>query len=294
MTEAAEAQAPDDTSQLAFAFVQDLAAALSAGQLDLPSFPAVAVRVRQVLQDESVAADQVVRILGSEPALAARLLRVANSAALNRSGKPVRELKTAVLRLGFNVIRSAAIAFAVSQLKRSNELRGLEGPLDELWDRSALVAATCHLVARRVRGVNPDEAMLAGLLHGVGRLYVLAQIHRYPGLFNDHGTYVHIVSSWHAEIAKAILENWQMADAVVNAVHLQDTFEREFDAPVDLTDVLILGNLLASYHSAPENLALNLQGVDSVTRLGLDENVLKTIIDEGEDDIAALRDALGL
>ena len=58
------------------------------------------------------------RVVGSEPALAARLMQIANSAALNFTGKPITELRTAIARMGFNMVRSAAIAFAMSQLKK--------------------------------------------------------------------------------------------------------------------------------------------------------------------------------
>src|SRR5262245_55877431 len=102
----------------AFAFVQALAAELSTGKVELPSFPDIAMRVRQVLADEGVSPEKVVRVVGSEPALAARLLQLANSAALNFSGKAVTDLRTAVNRMGFNMVRSAAIAFAMSQLKK--------------------------------------------------------------------------------------------------------------------------------------------------------------------------------
>ena len=150
MTTLAQKVPPHQPHPDAFAFVQELAAELSSGKVDLPSFPEIAVRVRQVLSDEGVSPDKVVRVVGSEPALAARLLQIANSAALNFSGRAVTELRTAVARMGFNMVRSAAIAFAMSQLKRVDALKGLEKPLEVLWNRSATVAALSHVVARRL------------------------------------------------------------------------------------------------------------------------------------------------
>src|SRR5579862_1255079 len=169
----------------AFAFVQALASELSKGKVDLPSFPDIALRVRQVLADDEVSQDKVVRVVGSEPALAARLLQIANSAAINFTGKPITELRTAIARMGFNMVRSAAIAFAMSQLKKVESLKGLEQPLDELWHRSAAVAAMSHAVARRFSRVNPDTAMLAGMLHGIGKLYILTRSSQHPKLFAD-------------------------------------------------------------------------------------------------------------
>src|SRR5690606_12437050 len=156
---------------------------LSSSKVDLPSFPDIAMRVRQVLADEEVSPAKIVRVVGSEPALAARLLQVANSAAINFSGKPVTDLRTAVARIGFNMVRSAAIAFAMSQLKTVDALKGLEAPLDVLWQRSSKDAAMCHVVARRFTQVNPDTALLAGLLHGIGLLFILTRMSRHPQLF---------------------------------------------------------------------------------------------------------------
>ena len=72
---------------VAFDFVRSLAAELSGGHVDLPSFPEIALQVRRVLSDPNTRVEQIVRVVGSEPALAARLLRIANSASINRSGK---------------------------------------------------------------------------------------------------------------------------------------------------------------------------------------------------------------
>src|SRR5450631_1937295 len=98
---------------IAFEFVRSLAGELTAGKVDLPSFPEIAIRVRRILSDPKSTGDQVVRVVGSEPALAARLMRIANSASLNRSGRQVGDLRTAINRIGYNMVRSAAISFSV-------------------------------------------------------------------------------------------------------------------------------------------------------------------------------------
>ena len=114
---------PSDTES--FAFVQSLAKELSSGRIDMPSFPDVAARVRQVLADEFVSSAQVVRVVSSEAALAGKLLMIANSAAINPGGARITEIKTAVTRIGLNMVRSATLAFAMEQLRT---VRGSEGP----------------------------------------------------------------------------------------------------------------------------------------------------------------------
>jgi HD-like signal output (HDOD) protein len=293
------AQRPDtaDTAATsdpeAFAFVQALAAELSTGKVELPSFPDIAMRVRQVLADESVSPEKVVRVVGSEPALAARLLQLANSAALNFSGKAVTDLRTAIARMGFNMVRSAAIAFAMSQLKKVDSLKGLEAPLEALWRRSAGVAAMSHAVARRLAKVNPDTALLAGLLHGIGQLYILTRTAKHPKLFANEAVYHNIVRDWHSSIAKALLENWDMAEEIVEAVGNYEDIGRTHTGPTDLTDVLTVGYLLASYREHPESIELNMQGVSSCERMQLDPAGYEKLIKESGDEIAAVQAALG-
>ena len=80
--------------------VDALAVELAGEKIDLPSFPDIAVRVRKALSSDDVLIENVVRVISAEPALAARLLQLANSAALNASGKRLTDLRTAVSRIG--------------------------------------------------------------------------------------------------------------------------------------------------------------------------------------------------
>jgi HD-like signal output (HDOD) protein len=292
-TAAAQAQKSTVDAE-AFAFVQALASELSRGKVDLPSFPDIALRVRKVLADEEVTQEQVVRIVGSEPALAARLMQIANSAALNFTGKPIQDLRTAINRMGHNMVRSAAIAFAMSQLKKVDSLKGLEKPLDDLWKSSAAVAAMSHAVAKRYSKVNPDTGMLAGLLHGIGKLYILTRSSKHPALFADQATYNQIVRDWHSPVAKALLENWDMAEEIVNAVSDYEDMERAHSGPVDLTDVLTVGNLLAAFKEHPESLEINMHDVAACKRMQIDRASYEKLIDESEHEIDALRQALGV
>jgi HD-like signal output (HDOD) protein len=290
-TGAAKASADQDAA--AFRFVQSLAQELSTGKIDLPSFPDIVIRVRQVLADEDVKPEQIVRIVSTEPALAARLLHIANSAALNFSGKQISDLRTAITRMGFNMVRSAAIAFALWQLKKAETLKGLEKPLEELWQSSISVAAMSHVVARRLSPVNPDTALLAGLLHEIGKLYLLTRAHHHPDLLADPITYGTIVRDWHSSIAKALLENWQMPEEIVAAVSDCEDLERQHSGPADLTDVLTLAHLLIACREHPEAIELNLQGVAAVKRLRLAPDAYAQLLQESAEEFAAMRQALG-
>ena len=276
-----------------FDFVRSLAAELSRGNVDLPSFPEIAVRVRRVLSDPKSSVEQVVRVVGSEPALAARLLRIANSASLNRSGRAVTDLRTAINRIGYNMVRSAAISFSMAQIRSSNKLAGLEHHLNDLWQRSTLVAALSYVLARMCTKVNPDEAMLTGMMHGIGKLYVLTRAIDHPELFISDKTLNEIIGEWHATIGKAILENWDFSEEMAQAVGNQSDFSRSDDGPADLSDVIAIAILMAAHGEDAAGLEAALQGLGAAKRLNLDEEKTQTVIRESSAEVSALSQALG-
>ena len=288
-----QTQTAQSANALAFEFVQTLAHELSAGKVDLPSFPEVAARVRQVLSDEFVSSQQIVKVVSTEPSLVGKLLMIANSAAMNPGGPKITDLKSAITRIGFNMVRSASLAFAMEQIKKSESLAGLRLPLNELWERSVLVAALSYVIAKRCTNINADTALLTGLMHGMGRLYILTRAAKHPALFNDSPTYNQIVRDWHASIAKAILENWEISEEIVQAVEEYENLDRTHIGYTDLTDVLAVSSLIAAFHEFPESLELNMQGVKAFERMQLDGEGVKKILAESEREVASLRQALG-
>ena len=133
-------------------------------------------------------------MVSAEPSLVVRLLQLANSAALNPSGRRLTELRAAITRIGFNMARSATIAFAMSQLRRADASRARK-PFNELWRTSTQVAAVSFVVAKRLTKVNAELALLAGMLHTVGKLYLLTRAARFPELLNDATVYPALVQA---------------------------------------------------------------------------------------------------
>jgi len=289
----APSAAPNGADDVAFTFVQALASELSGGKIELPGFPHIVMRVQRVLADENADNNRIVKVLGSEPVLASQIVRMANSAALNPAGVPVTDLRTAVSRVGLDTVRSATIAFAVRQLRDAPILKGLEAPLGLLWKRSVLVASLSCVIARRLTHLNPDTALLAGLLQGIGRLYILTRASGHRALFADQDAYQSIEHDWHLSIAAALLENWGIADEIVQAVHESENFERDARGPVGLADVLVVGTILAEHHNQPQVLQAQVHCAKPLHKLKLDAAACESFINESSKDIESLRVALG-
>ncbi len=106
-------------------------------------------------------------------------MSVANSVALNPSGRSITDLRSAVARVGLNTVRTATIAYAVRLLRAGTELKDVSSRLNDLWQRNVMVASLSYVLAKSRTQVNPDMALLTGLLHGVGRLYILTRAVRH-------------------------------------------------------------------------------------------------------------------
>lgn len=274
----------------AFAFVSELAQEVSHGKVELPSFPDVAVRVRRVLADEHVSTEHLARVVGSDAGLAARVFTLANSAALNR-GRNVTDLKTAVNRIGHNNVRTAAVSFAIAQLRRAGELKHISKELEQMWQDATTVAALAFAVAAR-SGVNSDESMLAGLLHNVGKIYILARANRHGSLFNDPAVVAQVLRDWHANVGRAIVENWGFPENIAAAIGEHENVDR-INGERDVTDVLTVAVMMSAFFGREADLELNMQGVKSFWRLGLDNEKCVHVMRDCADEISALRTALG-
>jgi len=237
--------------------------------VDLPCFPDVVIRIRNALADPKNTTERTVTIVGAEPRLTARLLQTANSAAFNQSGKQINELKTAITRLGHQLVQSAAMAFAVQQMKNEHSLRSIAKPLTELWKQSITVASICQVLARRTK-VSPDEAFLTGLLHGIGRLYIMVRAVGEPDKLREDESMLDLISGWHPSIGKAVLENWGFEGDMAEAIGGQCEIERDRrrGREVDLSDVLIAGLMLGKFMETPAPRKIEVQGVPALLQSG--------------------------
>jgi HD-like signal output (HDOD) protein len=271
-------------------FLRLLAAEVSEGTVDLPCFPDVVIRIRHALADPNTTIDKTVWIVGNEPRLAARLLQTVNSAAFNLSGKPLTDLRSAITRLGQQLVQSAAVAYAIQQMKSAGSLRSIAKPLSDLWRECISVASVSRAVAKHTT-VSPDEAFLTGLLHGIGRLYIMVRAAGHAAQFGNDQTLLDLVADWHAPIGKAVLENWGFAEEMCTAVGDQDDHERRWIHDGELSDILIVSVALA--HALKNAAPLALDRISAFQHIGLTEQDCAVILTQAKQHLGSLHDALG-
>ncbi len=207
----------------------------------LPSLPDTAVRIQLAIDEDLSDAEAVARLVETDPAMAAKLMMAANSA-LYGGQAPVHTCTAAVVRLGLQVTRQMVLTFALKEVFRTkNKLLRLR--MKQLWEHSVNIAATSFVLARATGGVNPGEALLAGLVHDVGAIVVINYAERYPELVSDQSSLERAILCMRAELTATILREWKFAPAVVLAARDAELWQRAQSGAVDFTDILIVAQV---------------------------------------------------
>lgn len=276
------------TQSSGFEFVAGLATELSSNKLIFPTSINITMRIRHALNDPNASTDKIVHIVGAEPVLSAQLLRLCNTAAYSM-GKPVSDLHAAVPRLGYTMVHNVAISVGMRQLM-AGKAHGATPPVVEgLWKRSVRVAALSFVSAKRLTRVNPDTAMLAGLLHDIGKFYILNRARDYPDLFNNDAALWEVVDQWHADVGEAILESWEIPEDIDLAVRDHRDLSRTHSGPADLTDIVTAADYLDSTFHAGKIRELDWDAAPpALTRLNLNLESCTVLLKETKAELGQI------
>lgn len=131
---------------------------------DLPPLPDVASRAIGLLEDPDVTSTQLTQILSSDPALAARVLKIANSAMFSRQ-RQITTLNQAIMVIGFKTLKGIVVAATLRQLNRKF------GAMEKIiWDNSLCTGMAAYKICQLLRKHYVEEAFLLGLLHDLGKI----------------------------------------------------------------------------------------------------------------------------
>lgn len=242
-------------------------AELRSNQLTLPSVPDVAWKVRRTVDREDSTADHVASAISADPAMAAKLVRACNSP-LYRGFSDVRNVREAVVRLGMRTTRQLVTVFSMREVFKTRQA-SLQKEMDKLWRHSREVAALCWVLADSATAINPEEALLAGLLHDIGVVPVLVQAEHHVNLFADQANLEHAISELRADVGTAILESWSFPANFLEATrHAEDWRHESRENAPQLVDIVIVAQLHAMIGSSQNSSLPPFDEVPAYRRLG--------------------------
>jgi len=211
---------------------------------------------------------------------------------INGAGVRITDIRMAVTRMGFKMAYNTAVAIAVDQLLHSSSIEVLRPYLEDLWRHSMNVGALSYVIAKKLTTINPDEAMLTGLLHDIGKYYILTRSEQYPVLFSEPGILDDILKKWHTGIGRKILEAWDFNEEIAKAADEHETLDRVHFGPANLTDVVLVANLF-SQNDDPYHLPdLDWEKIPTLKRLELTSDLAYEIIEESMDEVQSIVQAL--
>lgn len=196
-------------------FVAHLATHFDGDNLDLPGFPEVLRRLEILLVDNNVDIQDVATLISSDPILTTKILQIANSATFNLSSAEIHNVDLAITRLGFELVRGITLAFAMRQALQQSWLVPIRSELEEIRRNSTDVASICGVIAKQVFKTRVDEAMLAGLVHQIGRLYIVVHTQKANAALEEEPDYQSTVGT---RLSPAIF--WQLGNFLRHSARL--------------------------------------------------------------------------
>jgi len=159
-------------------FFHSFSDAYRKNKLVLPSLPDVAVKLKEAIDNEGIGAKEAVDIIQVDAAMVTKLIQVANSS-LYAPITPITNCQEAVARLGLTATRNLVTGIALKQLFLCKDKK-LMGAMQSLWRRSLYVSSLSFVLAEETGVINPDDALLAGLISDIGVIPLLHFAEQYP------------------------------------------------------------------------------------------------------------------
>lgn len=267
---------------------------------DLPALPDVATKVMELVRDPDTGVKDLEDVISKDPALTARVLRIANSAMFGLRAQ-VSTVSRAIVVLGFNTLRSIVLAASTQALYRTKGSRFKDRIL---WEHSLAVALASRSIARHIEFPAAEEAFVAGLIHDIGKVVLDANLgDRYQQViervYNDGESFSEAETSVfgfdHSEVGALVVKKWTLAPELEEAVRLH---HRPGEATIDpkLCAIVDLGNRLCmKLEIGPEKRAdMDLPSVESAGALGLGAVELEEILGNLRETIEEEKDLFAM
>jgi len=278
-----------DTESQEFEFVKQLALDLASDKVNLPSFPAVVIKIRDLLEDEECDIAQVSKIVSVDAVLVSKLFIFANSSYHNRSGEAVTSLEVAMSRLGLQLVRNTALSLAVKQLMLAEKHKSIVADVRVIWSTSMRLAALSFAIAEKSGHVDEETAFMCGLLHQIGKLYILTRAKDYPDFLGDKTSLQEVQDEWHPQIGRSIVEAWGFPENVSQSLDPKEFRDERTQLQPAPVDVVCAGVRLLSMEESdwPEQMQ------ESVwKKLRLDEHDATAIATSYREKLATIQQSL--
>ncbi|HZK55485.1 MAG TPA: HDOD domain-containing protein [Desulfosporosinus sp.] len=254
----------------------------------LPPLPTSAIRVIALTKNPATSARELEVVIGQDPALAAGMLRQANSAYYGYARR-ISSLQEAIVVLGFQATQGLAMASAVAPILKI-KLVGYQIEQDGLWKHSMITAMAAKSICKKQKLPYGDIAFTAGLLHDIGKLVISIYVQEVGSYLLEKVTsanlsYVEleekIIGFNHATVGGFLAKSWNLPEDLVQSIswHHAPSSAQHHD---ELASVIHVANGIASLLGIGGGVDsfLNPLQQEALDRLTLNESDLEQIMAE--------------
>lgn len=262
-SKAPRARTPIDRETLRNRLLDDL----QRGRLTLPGLPELALQVREEIDRSGCTHARLARIVQRDPAIATRILKLAQSAA-RRTGRDVSSLESAVARLGLDHLRTLVTSLCL--LRMLNAVHGSHiRLLGEVYRHSIEVGTLARALAQDQPHLDPGTALLAGLMHDIGKLPIARYLESGSSEALSDKAILDLMQDLHAEVGARILQAWDFPPGLVAVARWHDAPWAPRSGPVDYLDLVQVANLEAGSAQGRDMAPEERAALPAYRRLGL-------------------------
>ncbi|WP_218352275.1 HDOD domain-containing protein [Alteromonas lipotrueiana] len=253
--------------------------------LVLPTLPAVALKVRKAADDPDINLNAMGDVIGQDPSLTARIIKISNSAYLGRAVK-VTSINQAVTRVGLHQIKNISTALAMEQLFVSkNDLVGQY--MNREWDKTievvanAMAAMQMYAKATKRRDLSLDTITLSALVHNIGVLPILTEAERHEEVFANPEFLDDAIKKVSGRIGGNIMKVWGFDKSLINVARYWNNLAY-IPEKISYVDFVRIGAALAGRMDTQKEAVIN---------LAIQRGVLKNEADLESEDFKVARDS---
>ena len=275
-------------------FHKRLKHALEQGKFTLPSLPSVALKVREILEQEEPELDELERIISKDPSMTAKLVAAANSSFYRRSTS-CRTCAEAIMRLGLDTTSQLVMLFSLRQLFKAKN-PWVKQRMTQTWSQSVSVAAIAQLLTLHHAHLSGDQALLLGLVHNLGELALLLFMDQEAEITPDEMEKV--LEELMPEAGAMLLSYWNFDPELIESIRQQNNWQADSSSEqATLADLVKVARLHSRIGTDEQYRYPRLDEVPAFRKLaiqGLTPEFSLILVEDAADQVAETRAMFGL
>jgi len=221
----------------------ELTSEIKKQNLEIPSPPDLFLQLRSLVKNDRSTANDIAELVKLDPNISIRLIKVANSA-LFGSRVHVTSAQAAVTRLGSSKVQNLVTGLVIAQNFMKGKIRGLESYFNRTWQQSNNVAAIAYVLAQHKTRLDPEEALLAGMIHNIGVTPLILKLSSSSSFKTNPVLLKHVadivIPKLYQSAGKLILDNWKFSSTLSQVTLTHNKLDRASPGVFNLNDLILI------------------------------------------------------